>query len=154
MASSTLLQKLDGGSDFGSTTSNRRQTEIFLAAETLVVGDAVSVDLSKTNDGDKGLYIVKADTGTPLDRCFVGVVLQSVEPDGTLTAESRIEVVTRGLVTANVAGTTVAGSQMVISAVAGQLLLKVPATNLYPVAAISSEADTANLAKVYVLSSF
>jgi len=154
MASSTQLQCLNDGSSFGSTTSNRRQTEIFLASETLVVGDAVSVDLSKTDDGDKGLYIVKADTGTATDRAFVGIVLQSVEPDGALTAGSRIEVVTRGLVTANVHATTVAGSQLVISAVAGQLLLKVAGTNLYPVAAMAAEADTANLAKVYVVSNF
>ena len=152
MASSTLLQKLDGGSDFGSTTSNRRQTEIFLASETLLVGDAVSVDLSQTDDGDKGLYIRKAGTAAA-DRCFVGVVLRSVETDGTLTAESRIEVVTRGLITANVDGSTVAGSELVVSAVRGRLILAV-AANLYPVAAISAEAHTANFAKVYVLSSF
>ena len=75
MATSTLLQKLDGGSDFGPTTSARRQVEVFIAAETVADKDAVSLDLSQAQDGDKALKIVKADTGTATDKAFVGIVL-------------------------------------------------------------------------------
>ena len=44
MATNDLLQKLDGGADFGVTTSNRRQTEVFIAKEAVAVGDWVPFD--------------------------------------------------------------------------------------------------------------
>jgi hypothetical protein len=162
MATSTLLQKLDGGSDFGVTTSARRQVEVFIAAETVVEKDAVSLDLSQTEDGDKALKIVKADTGTATDKAFVGVVLKSAEPDGSLTAGSRIFVVTAGPVEANVAGATVAGSLLQIGSTAGQLDVRTVAVdeggaatfNLFPIAAIAAEADTANVATVMVYKQF
>jgi hypothetical protein len=59
MASSTLLQKLDGGSDFGASTSNRRQVEIFTANGTIAAGDVVSFDTTKTG-ADRVLYVIKA----------------------------------------------------------------------------------------------
>ena len=90
MATSTLLQCLNEGSDFGVTASNRRQVEVYIAAETVAEKDAVSLDLSQSVDGDKALKIVKADTGTQEDRAFVGVVLKSAEPDGSLDAGARI----------------------------------------------------------------
>ena len=167
MATSTLLQKLDGGSDFGPTTSARRQVEVFIAAETVADKDAVSLDLSQAQDGDKALKIVKADTGTATDKAFVGIVLKSAEPDGALTAGSRIFVVIAGPVEANVDGATVAGDFLTIGAVAGQLAVaatfltdsdgygggQVSATPL-PVAAIAAEADTANVATVMVYKQF
>jgi len=162
MATNTILQYLDnaaGGSD--SSSSNRRTTEVFIAGETLVVGDCVSLDLNQTADADKGLIIVKGDTGTATDTCVVGVVLRSAEPTGTLTAGSRIEVVTRGIVSANVDGATVAGSRLIVGATAGRLAIAADINEggaaivaQRPIVAIAVEADTANIARVYVLANF
>jgi hypothetical protein len=163
MATSTLLQKLDVAADgFGSSTSNRRQVETFIAGETLVVGDCVSLNLGASADGDKGLVVVKGDTGTATDTCVIGVVLRSVAPGGALTAGSQVEVVVRGLVLANVDGATVAGSRLIVGSTAGRLsvaadILASPGTLLVeqrPIVAIAAEADTANFAKVYVLANF
>lgn len=165
MATATTLQSLNTDADFGSVSavsaSNRRVVEIFIAGETLVVGDCVSLDLAKTADSDKGLIIVKGDTGTATDTCVVGVVLRSAEPTGALTAGARIEVVTRGLVTANVDAATVAGSRLIVGSTAGRLALAADivesgaaTVSQRPIVAIAAEADTSNLAKVYVLSNF
>tara|TARA_R110002072_G_scaffold4189_8_gene29712 strand:+ start:243 stop:683 length:441 start_codon:yes stop_codon:yes gene_type:complete len=59
MATSTLLQKLDGGSDFGASTSARRQVEVFIANGTVAAGDVVAFDTSKTG-ADRVLYVTKA----------------------------------------------------------------------------------------------
>jgi hypothetical protein len=59
MAGSQLLQKLDGETDFGASTTNRRQTEIFIANGTIAAGDVVSFDTSKTG-ADRVLYVIKA----------------------------------------------------------------------------------------------
>ena len=97
----------------------------------------------------------------------MGIVLKSAEPDGALTAGSRIFVVIAGPVEANVDGATVAGDFLTIGAVAGQLAVaatfltdsdgsgggQVSATPL-PVAAIAAEADTANVATVMVYKQF
>jgi hypothetical protein len=162
MATSTLIQQLGVAADgFGSSTSNRTQVETFIAGETLVVGDCVSLDLAKSADGDKGLIVVKGDTGTATDTCVVGVVLRSVSPGGTLTAGSAIEVVVRGLVLANVDAATVAGSRLIVGSTAGRLALAADineagaaVVSQRPIVAIAAEADTANFAKVFVLANF
>jgi len=165
MATATTLQSLNTDADFGGVSaagaSDRRVLETFIAGETLVVGDCVSLDLAKTADSDKGLVIVKGDTGTATDTCVIGVVLRSAEPTGTLTAGSRIEVVTRGLVLANVDGATVAGSRLIVGATAGRLAIAADINEggaatvaQRPIVAIAAEADTANFAKVYVLANF
>ena len=161
MATNTILQCLNEGSDFGVTASNRRQVEVYIAAETVAEGDAVSLDLSQSVDGDKALKIVKADTGTATDKAFVGVVLKSAETDGTLDAGARIFVVVAGPVEANVDGSTAAGDYLEISSTAGRLT-PVPSVDeggsatfdLLPVAAIAAEADTANVATVFVYKQF
>lgn len=169
MATSTLLQSLNTDADFGGVSavnaSNRRQVETFIAGETLVVGDCVSLNLAASADSDKGLVVVKGDTGTATDTMVVGVVLRGLDFDVNgavdLSAGKRVEVVVRGLVTANVDGATVAGSRLIVGATAGQLdvaddineggAATVPQR---PIVAIAAEADTANFAKVYVLANF
>ena len=47
MATSTLLQKLDGETEFGGSTSNRRTIETFLAGAALAAGDWVQFDTSQ-----------------------------------------------------------------------------------------------------------
>jgi len=161
MATSTLLQCLNEGSDFGVTASNRRQVEVYIAAETVAEKDGVSLDLAQSVDGDKALKIRKADTGTATDKAFVGVVLKSAEPDGSLDAGARIFVVVAGPVEANVDGATAAGNYLEISSTAGRLA-PVPSVDeggsatvaLLPVAAIAAEADTSNVATVFVYKQF
>lgn len=177
MATSTLLQKLDGlalqspttgGETPGSyvsvstpNVSNRRQVETFLASATVVAGDAVAFDLSKSLDSDKTLYVIKADTDVATSTAIVGIVLGSAETDGSLTAGSKINVLISGVALANVDGATVAGSRLICGATAGQLAI---ATDINeggaatvarrPIVAIACEADTANFAKVLFIRQF
>ena len=166
MATSTLIQKLDSTAFESSKTvpgsytaispkgvSHRLQTEVFLASATVAVGDAVAFDLSKTADGDKTLYVIKADTDVATSTCVVGIVLSSAETDGSLTAESKILVLTSGLAEANVDGATVAGSNLTVGATAGQLAVASAAAT-YPTVAIAVEADTTNVARVLFLKQF
>ncbi len=168
MATSTLVQSLNTSyvDGFGASVSvpnvvNRRQTEIFLASATVVVGDAVAFDLSKTLDSDKTLYVIPADTDVATSTTIVGVVLSSAESTGTLTAGSKILVALTGVVLANVDGATVAGSILICGATAGRFALAADivesgaATVVQrPIVAIAVEADTANYAKVLMLKQF
>jgi len=124
MATSNLLQCLNEGADFGVSTSARRVVETYIAGETVAVGDAVSLDLSETEDGDKALKVVQSDSGTDTDRAFVGIVLRSAEPSGALTAGARVEVVVGGPAEANVDGATAAGNLLQIGSTAGRLAVR------------------------------
>jgi len=166
MATSTLIQNLDSTAFESSTTvpgsytvispkgvSHRLQTEVFLASATVAKGDAVAFDLNKTADGDKTLYVIKADTDVATSTCVVGIVLSSAETDGSLTAESKILVLISGVASASVDGATVAGSNLTVGATAGQLAVASAAAT-YPIVAIAVEADTANVAKVLFIKQF
>jgi len=166
MATSTLIQNLDSTAFESSTTvpgsytvispkgvSHRLQTEVFLASATVAKGDAVAFDLNKTADGDKTLYVIKADTDVATSTCVVGIVLSSAETDGSLTAESKILVLISGVASASVDGATVAGSNLTVGATAGQLAVASAAAT-YPIVAIAVEADTANVAKVLFINQF
>lgn len=110
MATSTLIQKLDLAADgFGSSTSNRRQVETFIAKETLAIGDWVAFDYAATSAGDVTLGVFKADSNSTPVRTPFGVVLRSVAPGGTLTAGSQVEVVVSGVVNAFVSDNAGAG---------------------------------------------
>jgi len=158
MATSTLIQRLEAGE---TGVSHRFQTEVFLASATVAKGDAVAFDLSKTSDGDKMLYVIKADTDVATSTCVVGVVVGSAQSDGKLTAGAKVSVLTSGLVSANVDGSTVAGSRLVCGATAGQLALAadivesgIATVVQRPIVAIAAEADTANVAKVFFIKQF
>ena len=168
MATSTLLQYLEptdgAGVANGITPSNRRQTETFIASETLAVGDLVSLDLAATGNGVKSLKIMKANTTTGADKCFVGVVLESVESDGALTAGSSIRVVIRGIVPAlmvgkndqNVNAVIAVGDPIALATTAGNAALLVTAG--FSEVGIAVEATTsaasAALKDIYVISRF
>lgn len=108
MATSTLIQKLDGTALVPSSSppgsysvvatpdvSNRRQVETFLAGATVALGDWVAWDTTKTG-AERALFVVPAAvvaTGNPL---VVGVVLSSAESTGALVAGSKINVVISG----------------------------------------------------------
>lgn len=159
MATATTLQSLNTDSDFGGVSavdaSNRRVIEYFVAGETLTPGDSVSLNLAATADSDKGLVVVKTDTGTATDTCPVGVVLRE-SGAGTLPTYAQgaaVPVVVRGLVYANVDGTTVAGNMLVPGATAGQLAVAT-ASSIGPTVAVAAEADTSNFARVHVFANF
>jgi len=113
MATNTILQTLNTDADFGSVSavgsSNRRQEEIFIAKETLAVGDWVAFDYAATAASDVTLGVFKADGNSTPVRTPFGVVLRSAEPSGALTSGSRVEVVISGVVSAFVSDNGGAG---------------------------------------------
>ena len=132
----------------GIEAMNRSQVETFIAAETIAANDLVSLDLSQTNDGDKGIYVVKADTGTATDKCAIGFALT-----GAATGET-VNVTIAGIhESANVAGATIAGSPLCAGGTNGQAAVYA-GTEALPVVAIAAEADTANVATVFVIKQF
>jgi phage tail sheath gpL-like len=151
MATSNLVQYLGTGPTPApfSFSSDRRTEETFLAGEAIVVGDAVSFDLSQAVDSDKTLYVVKADTGTATDKCFVGVALEA-----QATVGGRVRVCIAGVCEARVnTALAAAGEALVIGATAGELAVYA-AASLLPIAATSCEADTAGVATIFVIRQF
>ena len=150
MATSTLLQKLDGGSDFGVTTTNRRETEVFIAKETVAVGDWVAFDYGATEDGDVTLGIYKADTNSTPKRPAIGVVLETLDVDNDGVADysagSRIRVVLSGVCDAKTsdnggAGMAI-GDTLHVETTAGEADLYVN-TSTQPVCGILAETVAA-----------
>jgi hypothetical protein len=138
-----------GTTSVGVGAMNRRQVETFIAAEAIAANDLVSLDLSKTGDGDKGIYIVKADTGTATDKCAIGFAL-----NGATAAGETVDVTVAGIhVAANVASTSGAGLSLCVGSTAGRASLYTN-TDVVPIIAISAEADTSNVATVFVIKQF
>jgi hypothetical protein len=138
-----------GTTSVGVGAMNRRQVETFIAAEAIAANDLVSLDLSKTSDGDKGIYIVKADTGTATDKCAIGFAL-----NGATAAGETVDVTVAGIhESANVDGATAAGDTLCIGSTAGRASIYLN-TDVVPIIAIAAEADTANVATVFVIKQF
>jgi len=131
MATSTLIQNLDGSAFVSSTTvpgsytsvatpdvSNRRQVETFIAGGTVAAGDVVALDVSKTG-ALKALTVVEAPANA--GALAIGVCLGSAESDGSLTSGSKINVVVTGYVaSADVETGVAAGQALVVGATAGR----------------------------------
>ena len=83
MAGSTLLQKLDGGSDFGASTSNRRQVEIFLASAAIVKGEVVMFDDTKTG-ADRALSVKQAAVVATGNGLAAGVAIEAAAAAGDI----------------------------------------------------------------------
>lgn len=141
MATTEIINYIQPGADIASM--NRRKIESFIASEAIAAGDVVSLDGTKA-DADVALYVTKGDSGNAADSIPVGIAL-----DAASAAGQQIRVVVRGIVDANVAGATVAGNSLAISATAGQLGVYVN-TDTTRIVAVALEADTANVATVYV----
>lgn len=142
MATTDIINYIEPGAE--TDVMNRRKVELFIASEAIAARDVVSLDGSKSADGDKALYIVKADTGTGTDSIPVGVAL-----DAAAAAGDEVRVIVRGVAEANVAGATAAGSSLTIGSTAGQLAVYAN-TDTTRIVAQAFEADTANVATVYV----
>lgn len=149
MATNTILQSLNPVADgSGVSSSFRRQIESFIAAEAITANDLVAVDLSQTEDGDKALYVVQADTGTATDKLAVGFALADA------ASGEVVEVTVAGIhVSANVAGATVAGSPLAVGSTAGQAAVYT-AADLNPIIGYATEADATNVATVFVIKQF
>ena len=89
MATSNLLQRLDGETLYGESASNRRTIEEFVANGTIALGDVVAFDTSKTG-ADRVLYITRAAIVALGNGLAVGVSLDAV------TAGDRCRVVVSG----------------------------------------------------------
>lgn len=156
MATNTILQKLDGETDFGGSTSNRSQVETFIAGGTVAVGDWVMFDSSQTG-ADRVLYVIEATVvAIHGNGAAFGVVKSSAESDGALTAGSRINVVVAGYAeNASVGATTVADDLLVgpISS-AGMAEPFVAGATEGRIVGQALEADTANVADVWVFKTF
>lgn len=138
-----------GTTPVGVGAMNRRQVETFIASEAIAANDLVSLDLSKTGDGDKGIFIVKADSGTATDTCAIGFAL-----NGATAAGETVDVTVAGIhVSANVDGATAAGSPLCVGATPGRAKVYLN-TDVVPIIAIAAETDTANVATVFVIKQF
>jgi hypothetical protein len=114
MATSTILQSLNSETDGATATSSaRRQTETYLAGGAIAVGEAVAIDLSKT-DSDKVLYVVEATAAAKA--LIIGIAVSAA------AANEPVQVVVSGYVaSADVATGVTAGAQLSGSATAGRL---------------------------------
>jgi hypothetical protein len=151
MATTDIIQYCESGSD--ADVMSRRSVQTFIASAAIAARDAVAYDFSQSVDGDKALYVLKSDTGTATSKCFAGVSLD------TAAAGEKVRVVVRGIAEANVDGSTAAGSILQVGSTAGRLDIRTVAINeggsatfnLFDIAAHATEADTANVATVFVV---
>ena len=169
MATSTLIQYLETSAvtglgvsvGVGAASMNRRQTETFIARETLIVGDFVAFDLAATADGDVTIGVFKADGNSAPVRTPFGVVLGSAETSGLLTAGAKVNVCISGVCDAFVGDNGGAGSGigtlLQMTNTAGVVDLA-SAASASPVVAILAEAVPpaagATLKRVVVRKSF
>jgi hypothetical protein len=128
---------------------NRRQVETFIASEAIAVGDALSLDLSKTNNGDKAIFVMKADTGTQTKRCGIGIAIGAAAAAG-----DTVDVCIGGMAEAKVkAGTGVGESLSIYNTTAG-VLEPYQGTFEDPILAIAGAAEAGGTAIVFVIKQF
>jgi hypothetical protein len=150
MATNTILQSLNTSAEgAGTGSSARRQIETYIASGAIAAGDLVAFDVTKTDDSDKCLHIVKANSTANETVVAVGFAL-----DAALAAGDPVQVTVAGLhESANVHVDTVTGARLIASSVAGRAALYTGAESI-PVIAYAIEADTANYAGVIVIKQF
>jgi hypothetical protein len=165
MATNTILQKLDGGSDFGASTSHRRQTEQFLATltngggapavVTLSAGTWVAFDDTKTG-ADQTLYVKEAANVAGGNTLVVGVVLKDASTASIAAAASadvQVEVVIAGYVaSANVTTGVTAGTRVVVDTTAGRG--DAAAAGEIPCGVVLTTIPAGNAGEVLVLKNF
>ena len=153
MATSTLLQLLDstygdGTTAIGITASNRRQIETFKSNDAIAVGDALSLDLAQVKDGDKALYVKRADTGTDATRCGIGIALSPA------AAGDDVQVCIAGLCEAKVKAGTAIGDRMSIYNTTPGVLEPYAAAFEDPILAVAAKAESGGTSLVFVLKQF
>ena len=154
----TLLQRLDASADTtGSSVyaSNRHLEEVFVAAEAVSAGDFLCLDLSKTSNPDKLLFVKKANNGAAATGLCCGVAIADAG------AGENVRVLIRGIVSANVATGVAAGDRLALSSTGGRAeplpdideagAAVVP---LVPIVAYAITAESSNASDVYVFPQF
>lgn len=147
MATNTLLQSLNDSANQATTgSSNRRQVETFIASDAIAANDLVALDIGTSNDSDKMLYIIKANSATGAGVVAIGFALDAAAAAGDL-----VRVTIAGVhESANVDAATVQGSRLKVSNTAGRAGIYAN-TDTVPVLGYAVEADTANVATVIVI---
>ena len=168
MATSTLIQKLDGTALVPSSSppgsysvvatpdvSNRRQVETFLAGATVALGDWVAWDTTKTG-AERALFVVPAATAALGNPLVVGVVLSSAESTGALTAGSKINVVISGYCEGAKVDNAVAaaGVALVVDATGAGIANAFAAADTASACGVSLEAAAAGRCDVIVYKQF
>ena len=153
MATNTLLQYLqsDDGSGVALTghPSNRRQVERFIASGAIAAGDIVCLDITKTADGDKSLFVTKANTTSGNTTLTIGVALEAAA-----AANDELNVVIRGLAkNANVATGGGIGDRIVGSGTAGRAT-QYASSSSQAVLGYQLEAAVSNEADVWIIKQF
>ena len=160
MASSTLIQKLDRVSDplvsgtvgSVSNTIDRSQSEWFLTASAISIGDWVQFDvaLAGLSTTDRVLFVKSAAivaTGNPLT---CGVALTSTPATG-----GRVQVVIGGLApVAKVAAGTAQGAPLSSATAVIATATTNVAANIAPICGVALEAEAAGVAPVWVIKNF
>jgi hypothetical protein len=137
---SRIIQKLDTG--VGASVSSRSVVETFIAGATIVSGDWVMFDTSKTGT-DRVLYVIQCTNVALGNGLVVGVALEAG------VSGSPIKVCVGGYcAAANVDGAVVAGDPLVVDTTAGRAHVGV--TGDITFCGVALEADTANVAAVWV----
>jgi len=153
MATNTLLQKLYAADESGVgedsvLVSNRRQVETFVASEDITDGDIVCLDISKTDDGEKMLYIKKADTSAGATTLTIGVADEDIDQDKSG------RVVIKGFkADANVATGGATGDRIVGSSTGGRAT-QYAASSTQAILGYQLEAASGNQADVYIIKQF
>lgn len=146
MAKNTILQSLNDSDNVADlNSSNRRQVQTFIAGAAISANDAVALDLSESDDSDKALKVILLDTDASTSQIFVGIALEAAAAAG-----DNVQVCISGLCEGNVNGSAVANSMLVAGATGGRLAIA-HATNNAQLCAICTEADSTNVATVFVL---
>ena len=159
MATQNIIQYLEtsqynalpsGGTvPVGIEAMNRRQIETFIASEAIAVGDALSLDLAQANNGDKAIFVMKADTGTNSKRCGIGIAISAAAAAG-----DTVDVCIGGMAEAKVkAGTAVGDRLSIFNTTAGVLE---PYQNTFedPILAVAGAAEAGGTAIVFVIKQF
>ena len=143
MATSTLIQFLEAGEK--ANTSNRSQTETFLANATITAGDWVAFDLSQTG-ADKCLYVIQSAAGA-IGGTICGVALQSAVAGG------KIDVCTGGYCAVAAVTTAIGAGSALIAGAAGITVAQTAGAQ-EAVCGTSLTVAAANVAEVFVSSRF
>jgi len=162
MATNTLLQKLDGESDFGGGTSNRRQVESFLyvvpagsGTHTLDAGNWMAFDSGKTG-ADRVLYVEQAAAVTNGNPLVVGVLRDdiSVEQISGVTQDITVHVVVAGYIAGvKTTGSVATDIALVVDTTAGTGSAAA-ATDLTNACGVTLGPEADGVAPVWVYKSF
>lgn len=145
MMNPNLVQTLIAGEE--GDTLNRSFVQTFLAGAAIAVGDVVAMDTTQSG-ADRALYVIEAaGVATVGNPAVLGVAKTAATAAG-----QEVEVYTQGYCpAASVNGSVVAGSPLIGPiGTAGRAEIEVPGTTTGRVFGVALEADTANVAAIYI----